>query len=58
MFDSCPDMLRVEDVCKLLLISRNSLYVLLNRRDSNQVGCGEFRWQALVEYVKQKSGLK
>ena len=29
MFDSCPDMLRVEDVCKLLLISRNSLYILL-----------------------------
>ena len=31
MFDSCPDMLRVEDVCKLLLISRNSLYVLLKK---------------------------
>ena len=29
MFDSCPDILRVEDVCKLLLISRNSLYGLL-----------------------------
>ena len=61
MFDSCPDMLRVEDVCKLLLISRNSLYVLLKSGELKGFQSGRM-WriprQALVEYVKKKSGLK
>ena len=57
MFDSCPDMLRVEDVCKLLLISRNSLYILLKSGELKGFQSGRM-WriprQALVEYVKKK----
>ena len=61
MFELYDDVLEIEDVCEILKMSRNCVYAVLK--------CGELKgyqqgriWkipkQAVIEFVKKKSGLK
>lgn len=61
MLEGYTDVLKLEDVCEILNIGRNSLYALLNSGELKAFRQGRV-WkipkQAVIEYIKQKSGLQ
>lgn len=60
MLESFDEVLLIEDVCNILHMSRNSLYVLLRSGELKGFQSGR-TWKipkaAVEEYIKQKSGL-
>ena len=60
MLEQYEDVLEMEQVCDILKLSRNSVYVILKNKELK--GCQEGRvWkvpkQAVIQYIKKKSGL-
>lgn len=61
MFDQYDDLLEVHEACALLHMSRNSIYTILRSGELKGYQHGR-RWripkQAVIEYIKKRSGLK
>ncbi len=58
MFETYPDILKLEDICEILNISPNTAYLLLRSHEISGFKCGK-NWlvtkSALMEYVTRRT---
>ena len=60
MLEQYEDVLEMEQVCDILKLNRNSVYVILKNKELKGYQEGRV-WkvpkQAVIQYIKKKSGL-